>query len=539
LKRGGILTSEKPLVRIRRKRKESKKSSVAEEIMEIKRDEENTFVHELKASLQGSFGQTADLVMEPMKIAETDGMLFYLSTAIDNSQLQQTLMGKQTYQPNSSFDLKSKEGIRGFCEQMFSGSGFKFVHTLEEVSSEILNGSLAIAFKTFPSYITIAMPNSNMRQVAEPTSQTVIRGPKDSFVELASINMTLVRRRIRNPNLRFEEFIIGNETQTKVFLGYMNSIANEQIVEEVRKRLNNINVSAIFESGNIEELIVDKTFTVFPLAFNTERPDTVAGELMEGKICIIVDGTPFALLVPAVFTDFFISSEDYYHHYSISSFLRLLRYVSFMIVLIVPSAYVGILTYHQELVPTNLLINIMAQREGVPFPAVVEVLIMELTFEILREAGIRMPRAVGQTVSIVGALVIGQAAAEAGIISNIMVIIVAITATANFVAPVYSLSAATRILRLILIPIAGFLGLYGVLLGLVVMVAHLASLRSFGVPYLAPIAPFNMDDQKDVFIRFPFWGMTRRPSYLRTAQPVKQKNKESNTPPDRQRRNDG
>ena len=539
MKRGGILTSEKPLVRIRRKRKESKKSSVAEEIMEIKRDEENTFVHELKASLQGSFGQTADLVMEPMKIAETDGMLFYLSTAIDNSQLQQTLMGKQTYQPNSSFDLKSKEGIRGFCEQMFSGSGFKFVHTLEEVSSEILNGSLAIAFKTFPSYITIAMPNSNMRQVAEPTSQTVIRGPKDSFVELASINMTLVRRRIRNPNLRFEEFIIGNETQTKVFLGYMNSIANEQIVEEVRKRLNNINVSAIFESGNIEELIVDKTFTVFPLAFNTERPDTVAGELMEGKICIIVDGTPFALLVPAVFTDFFISSEDYYHHYSISSFLRLLRYVSFMIVLIVPSAYVGILTYHQELVPTNLLINIMAQREGVPFPAVVEVLIMELTFEILREAGIRMPRAVGQTVSIVGALVIGQAAAEAGIISNIMVIIVAITATANFVAPVYSLSAATRILRLILIPIAGFLGLYGVLLGLVVMVAHLASLRSFGVPYLAPIAPFNMDDQKDVFIRFPFWGMTRRPSYLRTAQPVKQKNKESNTPPDRQRRNDG
>ncbi len=539
MKRGERLTSETPLVRIRRKRKESKKSSVAEEIVEIKQDEENSYIYELKESIQSFFCQTADLVMEPMKIAETDGLLFYLSTAIDNSQLQQTLMSKQTYQPNSSFNLKSKEGIREFCEQMFSGSGFKFVHTLEEVSSEILNGSLAIAFKTFPSYITISMPNSNMRQVAEPTSQTVIRGPKDSFVELASINITLVRRRIRNPNLRFEEFVIGNETQTKVFLGYMNSIANEAIVEEVRQRLNNINVSAIFESGNIEELIIDKAFTVFPLAFNTERPDTVAGQLMEGKICIIVDGTPFALLVPAVFTDFFISSEDYYHHYSISSFLRLLRYVSFMIVLIVPSAYVGILTYHQELVPTHLLINIMAQREGVPFPAVIEVLIMELTFEILREAGIRMPRAVGQTVSIVGALVIGQAAAEAGIISNIMVIIVAITATANFVAPVYSLSAATRILRLILIPIAGFLGLYGVLLGLVVMVAHLASLRSFGVPYLAPIAPFNIDDQKDVFIRFPFWGMTGRPSYLRTAQSSKQKNTESNTPPNRQRGNGG
>ena len=195
---------------------------------------------------------------------------------------------------------------------------------------------------------------------------------------------------------------------------YVKGIANEEIIEEIRTRLNKINVSAIFESANIEELIADKTLTVFPLALNTERPDTVAGNIMEGKIGIIVDGTPFVLLLPAVFTDFFVSSEDYYHNFFVSSFIRILRYVSFMIVLIIPGAYVGLLTYDQEMIPTNLLISIIAQREGVPFPAVVEVFIMEFTFEILREAGIRMPRAVGQTVSIVGALVVGQAAAQAG-----------------------------------------------------------------------------------------------------------------------------
>ena len=396
----------------------------------------------------------------------------------------------------------------------------------------MLNGSIAIAIKSCSFFITIEMGNTQYRQVSEPTSQTVIRGPKDSFVESLSTNQSLIRRRIRNKNLYFEEFIIGNETQTKINIVYVKGIANEEIIEEIRTRLNKINVSAIFESANIEELIADKTLTVFPLALNTERPDTVAGNVMEGKIGIIVDGTPFVLLVPAVFTDFFVSSEDYYHNFFVSSFIRILRYVSFMIVLIIPGAYVGLLTYDQEMIPTNLLISIIAQREGVPFPAVVEVFIMEFTFEILREAGIRMPRAVGQTVSIVGALVVGQAAAQAGLISNIMIIIVAITATANFVAPVYSLATATRMLRFVIIIISAFFGLYGVLLGLIVMVAHLASLRSFGVPYLSPVAPFNLKDQKDELIIFPYWSMNRRPSYLRSPHPKKQNKTVSPSPPD-------
>ena len=409
---------------------------------------------------------------------------------------------------------------------------FNWCKSVDEVITAMLNGSIAIAIKSCSFMITIEMGNTQYRQVSEPTSQTVIRGPKDSFVESLSTNQSLIRRRIRNKNLYFEEFIIGHETNTKINLVYVKGIANEEIIEEIRSRLNKIDVSAVFESANIEDLIADKTFTVFPLVLNTERPDTVAGNVMEGKIGIIVDGTPFVLLLPTVFTDFFVSSEDYYHNFFVSSFIRILRYISFMIVLLTPAAYVGLLTYDQEMFPTNLLISIAAQREGVPFPAVVEVFIMEFTFEILREAGIRMPRAVGQTVSIVGALVVGQAAAQAGLISNIMVIIVAITATANFVAPVYSLASATRMLRFVLIIISAFFGLYGILLGLIVMVAHLASLRSFGVPYLAPVAPFNVKDQKDQLIIFPYWSMNRRPGYLRSPQQEKQSKTDSPSPPD-------
>ena len=443
------------------------------------------------------------------------------------------------YQTKQSFDLTTKEGLTDFCQQEFGGSGFQLVQTVDEVVTAMLNGSIAIAIRSYSFIVVIEMGNTQYRQVAEPTSQTVIRGPKDSFVESISTNQSLIRRRIRNQNLRFEEFIIGNETKTKVNLVYVKGIANEKIIAEVRTRLNKINVSAIFESANIEDLIADKTFTIFPLALNTERPDTVAGNLMEGKIGIIVDGSPFVLLVPAVFTDFFVSSEDYYHHFFVSSFIRILRYVSFMIVLITPAAYVGLLTFNQEMIPTNLLISIIAQRQGVPFPAFVEVFIMEFTFEILREAGLRMPRAVGHDRFHCRCACRWSGSCRSRTYLKHYGHYCSDHGTANFVAPVYSLSTATRMLRFILIIMSAFFGLYAILLGLIVMVAHLASLRSFGVPYLAPVAPLNLKAQKDVFVLFPYWSMNRRPSYLRSPQPEKQKETVSPSPPDMLGGNEG
>lgn len=485
----------------------------------------------LKLEITKAFGHTSDLQTDVIRLGRSEGCIFYLETVINTEMLKEMLGTTLQNNADSDIVIETVEDLQLLSQRSFGVSGYRLIDCVKDIITSILEGRIVIVFRGVGQALSLSYINSEGRSVTEQTTQTVVRGPKDSFVEDASTNINLVRKRIRNQNLRFEKFMIGNETRTNVYLGYMHSIANEKILEEVRTRLKNIDISAIFESSNIEELIADKSLTVFPLAINTERPDGVATYLMDGKMVIIIDGSPFVLVVPAVLTDFFTSPEDNYQNYFMSTFVRLIRYLSFMIGLITPSAYVGVLTFHPELLPTTLLLSVIAQREDVPFPAVVEVLLMEVTFEILREAGVRMPRAVGQTVSIVGALVIGQAAAEAGIISNIMVIIVAITAIANFVFPNYNFANASRLIRFVLIIVASIIGLYGVLLVLVFMVAHLSSLRSFGVPYLAPVAPFILEDQKDVFIRSPIWAINKRPSYLSPNKTNKQKPKGSPSPP--------
>lgn len=489
--------------------------------IEEKEKEKRLDLKDLRQSMIQSFGHSSDFKVVEGKVRNREGIIFYLESMIDSKMMIETTSQFFSRAGEEKIWVDSIEDLDHFCKEAFGGSGCQIHSSLDEMILAMIDGAVVVAISGFDHSISVNMGNNEKRSITEPSTQTVIRGPKDGFIESVLTNISLIRRRIKNPKLRFERFIIGTDTRTSVYMGYVHGIANEAIIQEVRNRLEKINVSAVFESGNIEELISDKTFTLFPLALNTERPDTVASNLMDGKIVIMVDGSPFSLLVPAVFVNFFEISEDYYQPFFLGTFLRFIRYLSFMIALITPSVYVGILTFHHELLPTTLLLSIIAQREGVPFPAVVEVLLMEITFEILREAGVRMPKAVGQMVSIVGALVIGQAAAEAGIISNIMIIIVAITAIANFVSPTYSFAAASRLLRFLLILAASVLGLYGVLIVLIFMVAHLCSLRSFGVPYLSPVAPFILGDQKDVFVRFPFWAMKNRPKYLRAESEIK------------------
>jgi spore germination protein KA len=288
---------------------------------------------------------------------------------------------------------------------------------------------------------------------------------------------------------------------------YLKGIANDKTVSEVQSRLNRISIDAILESGYIEELIQDETYSPFPTVYNTERPDAVAGAILEGRIAILVDGTPFVLVVPALFVHFLQASEDYYQRADIATLIRFLRYFSFFLALLTPSLFIAITTFHQEMLPTQLLISLASQREGVPFPALVEAVMMEITFEVLREAGVRLPRAVGSSISIVGALVIGQAAVEAGIIS-------ALTAISSFVSPNFNMSISVRILRFIFMLLGASFGLFGIILGLIVMVLHLNSLRSFGIPYLAPFAPFILKDQKDGIIRLPHWALSSRPRLI-------------------------
>ncbi len=391
----------------------------------------------------------------------------------------------------------------------------------------ILSGDAVLLIDGLPQGYILEAESQHFRSIQESTTEPVVRGPKESFTESIEMNTAMIRRKIKDQNLRVATRRIGRSTRTELAVIYMKGLANEKIVQEVYDRLDKIDIDAILESGNIEELIEDETYTPFPTTFNSEKPDVIAAGLLEGKVAIIVDGTPFVLLVPALFIQFFQSAEDYYQRWDISSLLRLLRIFSFFISLLGPAFYIALSTFHHEMLPTNLLISLAAQREGIPFPAIFEVILMEVTLEILREAGIRLPVAVGQTISIVGALVIGQAAVEAGFVSPAMVIVVSITAISNFIIPSYNLAISIRILRFLFMIFAAIFGLYGIALGLFALALHLCSLRSFGIPYMSPMAPYNSQDQKDSLIRMPQNVMFTRPKLINQKNVVRQKLKSS------------
>ncbi|WP_226669895.1 spore germination protein [Metabacillus litoralis] len=478
-------------------------------------------------SLEELFNKSSDFEKIEVKIGNKSASVFYLGTMLNKNDLNLQVLNslRQAFKEK---DFKEIEEIR---EAYFPVISYKYTTTLHDIVWLILNGYAVLLVDGHDKAIALEVGGAEKRSIEEPSTQTIIRGPKDGFVESIDTNIGLVRSRIKNPKLVFEDYYIGRDSNTKLSIGYLKNVVNEDILDELKKRIKKIDTSAVLDTGNVEEFITDQNFTPFPLIYNTERPDSVSANILEGKIGIFLDGTPFVLIAPTVFTDFFQSAEDYYQPYFMTSFVRIIRYISFMITLILPSLYVALTTYHHELLPTQLLISVQAQREGVPFPAVIEILVMELTFEVLREAGVRMPRVVGQTLSIVGALVIGQAAVEAGLVSNVLVIIVAFSAIASFVSPIYNFAIAARLIRFLLVIIAAVFGLYGVLWVLIMMVIHLVSLRSFGVPYLTPVAPFKLGDQTDVFVRFPIWADNKRPSYLMTKSPVKNEESKPPSPP--------
>jgi spore germination protein KA len=382
---------------------------------------------------------------------------------------------------------------------------------IETLYDEVLSGNTVLLVDGMDQYLLLYTSGTEGRAIGETTSQTIIRGPKEAFTENLETNISRIRRIIKDKSLKIEKMSIGEKTKTKIAILYLEGLAKEEILNEVRTRLNKIQVDSILDSGYIEEYTKDDPNSIFPEFLNSERPDTVSANLLEGKVAIFVEGSPYALTVPAIFIDFLQVSEDYYHHYIISSFIRFVRYLALILTLLVPSFYIALTTFHQEMIPTTLLVSIAAQREGVPFPAFAEAFLMEIIFEILREAGIRMPRAVGSAISIVGALVLGQAAVEAGIISAFIVIIVSITAIASFAIPNYEMSNAIRLIRFAFMILSACFGLFGIFICFVILTLHLNKLKSFGVPYLTPLAPAEANGSKDAVVRFPMWKMKYRP----------------------------
>lgn len=391
----------------------------------------------------------------------------------------------------------------------------------KDIVPGILAGSTAVFIDGCSSAVIVETKGWEHRTVSTAQTEVVVRGPHDAFTESFRANTGLVRAQLRSEHLVTEMMSVGKLGKTDVAIMYLHGVTNPDIVDEVKRRISEIDVDYLSDSGSLEQFLEDEPHAIVPQIMSTERPDRVAHMLTEGHVAIFVGNSPFALSVPVVLWTLVHTPEDAYLRFPYGSFLRLLRWVSLCCALLLPALYIAVTNYQPEMLPTDLMLAIAGSREQVPFPVIVEVLMMEFAIELIREAGIRIPSAIGPTIGIVGALIIGQAAVQAGIVSPLLVIVVAVTALASFTIPNYNLSMGVRMCRFLFLGAAAVFGFYGLGLAIVVFITKLAMQKSFGVPFLAPVAP-SMDSSTDVLLRGTAFSQNQRPSYLQTQKPWRQ-----------------
>ncbi|WP_207640997.1 spore germination protein [Desulfofalx alkaliphila] len=472
----------------------------------------STSVDKNLAQLKQIFRCCSDIVLREIKInapKPIKAVLVFVDGLVDEDKLSEHIM--EALQVGTLNKANVFEAIEA---RIIGVAEINTTSYMNELVDYVMAGDVAIVIDGCNKAIVPDVRGWADRGVEEPSTETLVRGPRDGFNETIRTNTALIRRRIRTPRLKMEALQVGRLTKTDVVVAYVAGIADDNLVKEVKERIQRIDIDTLVSNGPLEELIEDNPYSFFPQADTTERPDKTATRLLEGYVAILVDTSPMVLIVPITFPEFLKSPEDYYNRYPYASFTRLLRFFSSTIALLLPSLYIAVVTFHQEMLPTPLLISIANQREGVPFPAFVEALMMEIVFEILREAGVRMPRPVGQAVSIVGALVIGDAAVNAGLVSPAMVMVVALTAIASFTIPTISGSYPIRLLRFPIMFMAAMLGLFGIMIAFMALIFHLCSLRSFGMPYLYPMSPVNYHDLKDTYVRVPWWAKITRPHLI-------------------------
>ncbi|MEV5027615.1 spore germination protein [Paenibacillus sp. LPE1-1-1.1] len=408
--------------------------------------------------------------------------------------------------------------------QLLKHSQFIEMTDSDTLINSILNGSVAIFHQEKCYAINVYKPDS--RPIQESENEVVITGPHDSFVEAAALNLSLIRRRVKSPRLKVLKCEVGEVTKTHVYVLYIDGLANMDYVRELVKRIEIIEVDAIHDGTMLVQYIDDAPNSIFPQFPTTERADSAVSKLVAGRVLAIVDGSPSVISAPASFFEFFASPDDYYQRWALGTATRLLRFAAFIITISFTALYVSVTTFHYEMVPEDLLLTLTESRSRVPFPPIYEALLLEVTIELLREAGARLPSKIGQTIGIVGGIVIGQAAVQAGLTSNILIIAVASSAIASFVIPSYMMSASIRLARFGLILLAGLLGNFGLVIGFALMVIHLSGLTSLNSSYLTPIAPNKTRDWRDTFIRAPFWMLINRPSQSKSPNQVKNKMKQ-------------
>ncbi|KHF41394.1 spore germination protein [Halalkalibacter okhensis] len=464
-------------------------------------------------SIHNVVGESDDIIQRDFKIgSKVKASLFFVDGLVFDSGIEDRIIRPLIYFAKIDEERTTKQFVDYLLTEVITFIEAKEVPTIDEAILALLSGETLLVIDGVDKLLLFETRQFNQRGIEEPESEVIVRGPRDGFNEVLHTNVMLIRRRLRDPNLTVQFGQLGRRSKTDFAIVYLKGITNQDLVEEVRYRLSCIDLDLLSETGVIEQYIEENVLSPFPQVLRTERPDKTIHALTNGKVIIVVDGTPFILMAPITFSDLLKSTEDNYDRWQISSFIRLLRYFAAFMAVFLPGLYIAMVSYHQGMIPTVFALSIAGTREGVPFPGFVEAFLMELTFELLREAGIRLPRAIGQTIGIVGGLVIGDAAVRAGIVSPVMVIIVAITAIASFAIPAYNVSITFRLLRFGVMVAAAMFGLFGIVIVYILINIHLVGLRSFGSYYTSPFAPYKFEEWLDLMIRGPLVLLKNRPS---------------------------
>lgn len=496
--------------------KKKQQSSVQIENIDLSKKPIDSLLLENIAEIQNIFSETPDLVIKNFVIKQTKSpaALVYLSGLTDTKTINNHVLSPLLFEA----DKEEKD-----FEVQVSVGNVKEKNTWKEIESAILQGNSVLFIDKKNKAFIFDTQGWPQRGIEDTTIESSLRGEHLGFTETGSNNIALIRRHIPNRELKMKEMTVGARGNMRLTIMYLADVANPEVLKVLVDRINKLDVDSILNAASLAEYIEDNPYSPFPQLFLTERPDFAAAEILQGRIVTVVDRSPNVLIGPATFETFFKSMDDYGARWQVASFIRLMRYFGFIVAIFLPATYIAVIAFHFEIIPLKLLLSIGASRERVPFPPFIEAIVMEITLEMLREAGIRLPAKIGQTVGIVGGIVIGQAAVEAGIVSNIMVIVVALTAIASFIIPNYDMGAAIRMLRFPMMIAAALFGFVGLTVGLMTLIAHFIALESLGTPYGSPIAPLRFSDWKDVIIRFPEWSIVKRPESTRAIQRQKAK----------------
>jgi spore germination protein KA len=431
-----------------------------------------------------------------------------INARIINENIIRPLTEAQNIDTNNIVDYLTKHVIQ--VDQV------KKTGKVEDIVKDVTYGDVVLFIDGATEVLTLNTKLLEKRPITEPDNEKILAGPREGFTESLITNLSLVQRKLRTNELKFKYMTLGDKTNTQVCICYIDSVVDKKVVAELDKRLKKIKIDGVLDTNYITELTRDNKWSPFRTSGYTERPDVVVGKLLEGRVAIVLDGTPMVLTIPYLFVENFASGEDYYFSFYYTSFSRMLRMLGFLLTITVPAFYIAIVAYHKEMLPTSLFINIAIERQSAPFPAALEAIIMLIVFDIIKETGVRMPNNIGQALSIVGAIVIGQSAVTAKLVAAPMIIVVAFTGITSLLVP--KLNAPVIVLRFGLLILASTLGLFGLMIGLSLLIVHVLNLKSFGVPEANPASTYKFQDIKDLFFRSPWWKMTKRPKALSANQ---------------------